>query len=62
MFVGMIIAIYQLHCVQRRVATLVNGSCYYTIVVKQEKVITLIAKITNCIIYNTSYSSFVLCI
>ena len=49
MIMGMIIAIYQFYCVQGRVATPVNGSCYYTIVERQEKVIT-IAKITNCII------------
>ena len=48
MFMRMIIAIYQLHCVQGRVAIPVNGSCYYTIVVRQEKVIA-IGKITNCI-------------
>ena len=59
MFMGMIIAIYQFCCVQGRVAIPVNGSCYYTIVVRQEKVIT-IAKITNCIIYNISYNGFVL--
>ena len=47
MFIGMIIAIYQFYCVQRRVAIPVNGGCYYTIVVRQDKVIT-IAKITNC--------------
>ena len=47
MFMGMIIAIYQFYCVQGRVAISVNGSCYYTIVVRQEKVIP-IAKITNC--------------
>ena len=59
MFMGMIIAIYQFYCVQGRVAIPVNGSCYYTIVVRQEKVIP-IAKITNCILYNISYNSFVL--
>ena len=48
MFMGMIIAIYQFYCVQGRVAIPVNGSCYYTIAVRQEKVIP-IAKITNCI-------------
>ena len=48
MFMGMIIAIYQFYCVQGRLAIPVNGSCYYTIVVKQEKVIP-IAKLTNCI-------------
>ena len=37
-----------LYCVQGSVAIPVNGSCYYTIVVRQEKVIP-IAKITNCI-------------
>ena len=56
----MIIAIYQFYCVQGRVAIPVNGSCYYTIVVRQEKVMP-IAEITNCIIiYNISYNSFVL--
>ena len=58
MFMGMIIAIYQFYCVQRRVAIPVNGSCYYTIVVRQEKVIP-IAKITNCI-YIT-FPTIVLC-
>ena len=48
MFMGMIITIYQFYCVQGRVAIPMNGSCYYTIVVRQEKVIP-IAKITNCI-------------
>ena len=52
MFMEMIIAIYQLYCVQGRVAIPVNGSCYYTIVVRQEKVIP-IAKITNCITFPT---------
>ena len=47
MFMGMIIAIYQFYCVQGRVAISVNWSCYYAIVVRQEKVIP-IAKITNC--------------
>ena len=41
MFMGMIIAIYQFCCVQGRVAIPVNGSCYYTIVVRQEKVIPI---------------------
>ena len=54
MFMGMIIAICQFHCVQGRVAISVNGSCYYTIVVRQEKVIA-IAKITNCIILYTKF-------
>ena len=46
---GMIIAIYQFYCVQGRVAIPVNESCYYTIVVRQKKVIP-IAKITgNCV-------------
>ena len=58
MFMGMIIAIYQFYCVQGRVAIPVNGSCYYTIVVRQEKVIP-IAKITNCI-YIT-FPTIVLC-
>ena len=48
MFIGMIIAIYQLYCVQGRVAIPVKNSCYYTIVVRQEHVIT-IGRITNCI-------------
>ena len=48
MFMGMIIAIYKFYCVQGRVAIPVNGSCYYTIVVRQEKLITIV-KITNCI-------------
>ena len=48
MVMEMIIAIYQFYCVQGRVAISVNGSCYYTIVVRQEKVIP-ITKITNCI-------------
>ena len=58
---GMIIAIYQFYCVQGRMAIPVNGSCYYTIVVMQEKVVP-IAKITNCIyrVYNISYNGFVL--
>ena len=47
MFMGMIIALYQFCCVHGRVAIPVNGSCYDTIVVRQDKVIT-IAKITNC--------------
>ena len=59
MFMGMIIAIYQFYCVQGRVAIPVNGNCYYTIAVRQEKVIP-IAKITNCILCNISYNSFVL--
>ena len=37
----MIIAIYQSYCVQGRVAIPVNGSCYYNIVVRQEKVIPI---------------------
>ena len=41
MFMGMIIVIYQFYCVQGRVAIPVNGSCYYTIIVRQEKVIYL---------------------
>ena len=41
MFMRMIIAIYQFYCVQGRVAIPVNGSCYYTIVVRQEKVIPI---------------------
>ena len=45
---GMIIAIYQFYRVRGKVAIPVNGSSYYTIVVRQEKVIP-IAKITNCI-------------
>ena len=48
MFMGKIIAIYQFYCVQGRVAFPVKESCYYTIVVRQEKVIP-IAEITNCI-------------
>ena len=48
MFMGMIIAIYQFYCVQGRVAIPGNGSCCYTMVVRQEKVIT-ITKIANCI-------------
>ena len=52
MFKGMIIAIYQFYCAQGTVAITVNGSCYYTIVVRQEKVIP-IAKITNCFYYTT---------
>ena len=58
MFMGMIIAIYQFYCVQGRVAIPVNGSCYYTIVVRQEKVIP-IAKITNCMY--TTFPTIVLC-
>ena len=58
MFMGMIIAIYQFYCVQGRVAISVNVSCYYTIVVRQEKVIP-IAKITNCIY--TTFPTKVLC-
>ena len=46
MFMGVIIAIYPLYCVHGKVVIPVNGSCYYTIVVRQEKVITF-AKITN---------------
>ena len=38
---GMIIAIYQFYHVQGRVAIPVNGGCYYTIVVRQEKVIPI---------------------
>ena len=41
MFMGMIIAIYQFYCVQGRVAIPVNGSCYYTIAVRQEKLIPI---------------------
>ena len=37
----MIIAIYQFYCVQGRVAIPVNRSCYYNIVVRQEKVIPI---------------------
>ena len=48
MFMRMIIAIYQFYCVHGRVAIPVNGSYYYTIVVRQGKVIA-IGKITNCI-------------
>ena len=60
MLMGMIIAIYQICYVQGRVAIPVNGSCYYTIVVRQDKVIT-IGKIINCIIiYTISYNSVVL--
>ena len=57
---GMIIAIYQFYCVLERVAIPVNGNRYYTIVVRQEKVIP-IAQITNCMYtsYNISYTSFV---
>ena len=58
MFMGMIIAIYQFYCVQGRVAIPVNESYYYTIVVRQEKVIP-IAKITNCMY--TSFPTIVLC-
>ena len=58
MFMGMIIAIYQFYCVQGRVAIPVNGSCYYTIAVRQEKVIP-IAKITNCIY--VTFPTIVLC-
>ena len=58
MFMRMNIAIYKFNCVQGRVAIPVNGSCYYTIVVRQEKVIP-IAKITNCI-YIT-FPTIVLC-
>ena len=63
MFMGIIIAIYQFYCVPGRVAILVNGSCYYTIVVRQEKVIT-IAKLTNCIytIFPTIVLCFIQCI
>ena len=59
MFMGMIIAIYQFYCVQGRVAIPVNGSCYYTIVARQEKVIP-IAKITNCICI--TFPTIVLCL
>ena len=41
MFMGKIIAIYQFHCVQGRVAIPVNGGCYYTVVVRREKVIPI---------------------
>ena len=58
MFKGMIIAIYQFYCAQGTVAITVNGSCYYTIVVRQEKVIP-IAKITNCIY--VTFLTIVLC-
>ena len=58
MFMGMIIAIYHFYCVQGRVAIPVNGSCYYTIAVRQEKVIP-IAKITNCIY--VTFPTIVLC-
>ena len=58
MFMGMIIAIDQFYCVQGRVAIPVNGSCYYTIVVRQEKVIPM-AKITNCM--HTTFPTIVLC-
>ena len=44
----MIITIYQFYCVQGTVAIPVNRSYYYTIVLRQEKVIT-IGKITNCL-------------
>ena len=54
----MIIAIYQFYCVQGRVTIPVNGSCYYTIVVRQEKVIQ-IAVITNCI--HITFPTIVLC-
>ena len=50
--------IYQFYCVQKRVAIPVHGSCYYTIIVRQEKVIP-IAKITNCIY--TTFPTIVLC-
>ena len=56
MFMGMIIAIYQFFCVQGRVAIPVNGSCYYTIAVRQEKVIP-IAKITNCMLLQVERSN-----
>ena len=58
MFMGMIIAIYQFYCVQGTVAIPVNGSCYYTIVVRQEKVIPIV-KITNC--RYTTFPTIVLC-
>ena len=63
MFMGMIIVIYQFYCMQGRVAIPVNGSCYYTIVVRQEKVIT-IGIITNCIytIFPTVVLCFIQCI
>ena len=48
MFIGKFIALYQFYCVQGRVAIPVNGSCYYVIVVRQEKEIT-VGEITNCI-------------
>ena len=60
MFMGMIIAIYQFYCVQGRVAIPVNGSCYYAIVVRQEKVI-LIVKITNCTCIYITFPTIVLC-
>ena len=60
MFMGMIIAIYQFYCVQGRVAIPVNGSCYYTIVVRQKKVIP-IAKITNCVYIYIAFLTIVLC-
>ena len=59
MFKRMIIAIYQFYCAQGRMAIPVNGSCYYTNVVRQEKVIP-IAKITNCFYY-TTFPTIVLC-
>ena len=59
MFIGIIIAIYQFYCEQERVAIPVIGSCYYTILVKQEKVIP-IAKITNCMY--TTFPTIVLCL
>ena len=53
-----IIAIYHFYCVQGRVAIPVNWSCYYTIVVRQERVIS-IAKITDCIY--TTFPTIVFC-
>ena len=58
MFMGMIISIYQFYCVHGRVAIPVNRNCYYTIVARQKKVVT-IAKITNCIY--TTFPTIVLC-
>ena len=48
MLIETIIAKCQFYCVQGRVAIPVKESCYYTIVVRQENVIT-IGKIANCI-------------
>ena len=47
-----------IYCVQGRVTIPANGSGYYTIVVRQEKVIP-IAKITNCIY--VTFPTIVLC-